>query len=99
MADNDTFRYLGGLGLTNLFSVCANGCVRSVLSGTMTGGLEAILTHLPGTQNSCLVFSSSKTNLVKSLKNIVKYSVLGSGGSKMEPKWPLKVHLFLLLKS
>ena len=44
MADNETFRFLGGLRLTILFSVCVRiGACLGVLSGTMTGRLEAIL--------------------------------------------------------
>ena len=45
MADNDHFSYLGGLALSNLFSVCAIGCVWCVLSGAMMGGLQAIFTQ------------------------------------------------------
>ena len=36
---------------------------------------------------------------LKSLKFIVKNSVLGSGGCKMERKWTLKMHFFGVLKS
>ena len=45
MADNDNFSYLGGLGLTNLFSVCvcANGCVMICNIWTEMGDSEAIL--------------------------------------------------------
>ena len=40
-----------------------------------------------------------KTTPLKSLKFIVKNSVLGSGGCKMERKWTLKMHFFGVLKS
>ena len=44
MADNDTFRYLGGLTLTNDFSVHTRiGVCLGVLSGAMTGDSGAIL--------------------------------------------------------
>ena len=45
------------------------------------------------------VFSKLKNEPCKIFKNIVKYRVLGSGGSKMEPKWAPNVHLFWLLTS
>ena len=44
MADNETFRFLGGLRWTNLFSVHTRiGACLGVLSGAKTGDLEAIL--------------------------------------------------------
>ena len=44
MADNETFRFLGGLALANLFSVHVRiGACLGVLSGAKTGGLGAIL--------------------------------------------------------
>ena len=44
MADNETFRFLGGLGLTILFSVCVRmGACLGVLPGARTARLEAIL--------------------------------------------------------
>ena len=97
MADNETFRFLGGLGWTNDFSVHTRiGVCLGVLSGAMTGDSGAIL----GGPRGCLRhFWASKTNLVKSSKFLAKTNVLGSGGSSMEPKWTPKVHCFLLLKS
>ena len=52
MADNETFRFLGGLIRTILFSVCVRmGACLGVLLGARTARLEAILTDTEGTQN------------------------------------------------
>ena len=51
MADNETFRFLGGLRRTILFSVCVRmGACLGVLLGARTARLEAILTSPQGTQ-------------------------------------------------
>ena len=57
---------------------------------------------LVGSGGFCWVLGGSwslKTTPLKSLKFIVKNSVLGSGGCKMERKWTLKMHFFGVLKS
>ena len=47
MADNETFRFLGGLGLENLFSVHVRiGACLGVLSGAKTGPFGPILIDL-----------------------------------------------------
>ena len=51
MADNETFRFLGGLTWTILFSVHVRmGACLGVLLGARTARLEAILTSRQGTQ-------------------------------------------------
>ena len=52
MADNETFRFLGGLACSILFSVHVRmGACLGVLLGARTGRLEAILRHCTWTQN------------------------------------------------
>ena len=58
--------------------------------------------HLEPSSASGLLFSpflKLKSEPCKIFKNLVKYRVLGSGGSKMEPTWAPKVNFFCLLKS
>ena len=51
MADNETFRFLGGLTWTILFSVCVRmGACLGVLPGARSGRLEAILRGIQGSQ-------------------------------------------------
>ena len=50
--------------------------------------------HLIGPDRSRGQFWGSKTTPLKSLKFIAKNRVWGTCGSKMEPKWPQKVHFF-----
>ena len=67
MADNDTFRYLGGLGLTNLFSVHVRMGVYDLYYLEPVLGFEAILDCRDG---FFVHFLGAQTRLLKPSKNL-----------------------------
>ena len=76
MADNETFRFLGGLGLTNLFSVHVRiGACLGVLSGAKTAPSEAILNYR---RHFFAEFWRSKTTPQKSSFCIAKNRAWGT---------------------